>query len=371
MVQVDARVLRASALSFAAVLLLAACGPGSSSSPAASGGGASGSPNASGGGGTKGGTIYILTQSEQFDQIDPQRAYTGEDLAFFGGTIYRSLTAYKFSADPKEGTSLVPDLATDLGTHNADATQWKFTLRDGVTWQDGKPITCEDVKYGTSRTFATDVINQGPTYQIAYLDIPQDADGSSSYKGPYKKTGQDLYDKAVTCDGNTITFNLNKAVPDFNYTVTLGFSPVPAAADTGETYGQPGTPPVSSGPYQVDSYQTGNGGKLVLVRNPNWKAASDPYRGAFPDKWEVDFGIDPKVLDQRLMAPAGNDQFAIGYGGVQPENLQTVFKDEHTANSDFAGRAFSDYDPYARYYYIDVNKVPDVKVREAMAVALD
>jgi peptide/nickel transport system substrate-binding protein len=369
MVQVNARVLRASALGFAAVLLLAACGGGSSQSPAASGGGASAGPSA--GAPQKGGTIYMLTQAEQFDQIDPQRAYTGEDLAFFGGTIYRSLTAYKFSADPKEGTSLVPDLATDLGTHNADATQWSFTLRDGVTWQDGKAITCEDVKYGVSRTFATDVINQGPTYQIAYLDIPQDADGSSSYKGPYKKTGQALYDKAVTCDGNTITFHLNKAVPDFNYTVTLGFSPVPAAADTGETYGQPGTPPVSSGPYQVDSYQTGNGGKLILVRNPNWKPASDPYRGAFPDKWEVDFGIDPKVIDQRLMAPSGNDSFAIGYGGIQPENLATIFTDEHTANSQFLGRAFSDYDPYARYYYIDVNKVPNVKIREAMAVALD
>jgi len=75
--------LRASALSFAALLLLAACGAGTSSSPGASGGGPSAAPS----GGQKGGTIYMLTQAEQFDQIDPQRAYTGEDLAFFGGTI--------------------------------------------------------------------------------------------------------------------------------------------------------------------------------------------------------------------------------------------------------------------------------------------
>ena len=80
--------------------------------------------------------------------MDPQRVYTGEDLAFFGGTIQRSLTAYKFSSDAKEGTSIVPDLATDTGQHNADATQWTFTLRDGATWQDGSPVTCDDVKYG-------------------------------------------------------------------------------------------------------------------------------------------------------------------------------------------------------------------------------
>jgi peptide/nickel transport system substrate-binding protein len=345
----------------AAALVLAACGTNTSS-------GGSGNASQSAGQGQKGGTIFILSQAEQWDQVDPQRVYTGEDLAFFGATIYRSLVAYKYSADPVEGTSLVPDLATDLGTHNDDATEWSFTIRDGATFQDGSPVTCEDVKYGVSRTFATDVINQGPTYQIAYLDIPTDKDGSSSYKGPYKKTGQDLYDQAVTCDGNTITFKLNKPVPDFNYTTTLGFSPVPPDADTGETYGDN---PVSSGPYQIDSYDTGNGGKMILVRNPNWSAASDTYRGAFPDRWEVDFGIDPKVMDQRLMQSTGDDAFAIQYGNVQPENLATVFTDPKTAAPQFEGRATSDYDPYSLYYWVNVQKVPNVKIRQAMAVALD
>ena len=68
-----------------------------------------------------------------------------------------------------------------------------------MTFQDGSPITCADIAYGVSRTFANDVINQGPTYAIAYLDIATDADGSSSYKGPYTGVGQELFDKAVTC----------------------------------------------------------------------------------------------------------------------------------------------------------------------------
>ena len=33
----------------------------------------------------KGGTLTFLRPREQFDHIDPQRVYTGEDLAFFGG----------------------------------------------------------------------------------------------------------------------------------------------------------------------------------------------------------------------------------------------------------------------------------------------
>jgi peptide/nickel transport system substrate-binding protein len=264
-------------------------------------------------------------------------------------------------------------LATDLGTATNGGKTWSFTLRDGVTWQDGTDITCDDLKYGASRTFATDVINQGPTYAIAYLNIPSNADGSSQYPGPYKATPaqQALFDAAVTCSGKTITYNLSKAIADFNYTVTLGFAPVRKTDDTGETYGTVAPWVTSDGPYQVDSYTTGNGGKMVLVRNPNWKQSSDPIRTALPDKWEVDFGIDSKVIDQRLMQPSGADTTAIGYGGVQPENLATIFSDAKTANPDYAGRAFSDYDPYARYYWINVNKVKNVKIRQAIAVALD
>src|SRR5512141_1457996 len=117
MVGPDVRVRRALSLLAAGALLVAACG-GGTATPTPGGGGESAQPSSgesSAAGPTKGGTIYILTQAEQFDQVDPQRAYTGEDLAFFGGTIYRSLTAYKFSEDPKEGTSVVADLATDTG----------------------------------------------------------------------------------------------------------------------------------------------------------------------------------------------------------------------------------------------------------------
>jgi peptide/nickel transport system substrate-binding protein len=362
------------ALAFSVVtMLIAACGGGNpSQAPAGTGTPGSTTPAATTPTGpTAGGTVYVLTQAEQWDQVDPQRVYTGEDLAFFGGLTMRSLISYVYSADPKEGTSITPDMATDLGTASDGGKTWAFTLRDGVTWQDGTDVTCEDIKYGVSRTFATDVINQGPTYAVAYLNIPTDADGSSSYKGPYKGTGQDLYDKAVTCDGKTITVHLAKPVADFNYTVTLGFSPVRKADDTGETYGTVAPWVQATGPYQVESYTTGNGGKMTLVRNPNWKADSDPIRKAYPDKWEVDFGIDPKIIDQRLMTPSGVDETAVGYGGVQPENLATIFSDSKTANPDYAGRAFSDYDPYARYYWINVQKVKNVKIRQAMAVALD
>jgi len=328
-----------------------------------------------------GGTIYMLTQAEEFDDIDPQRAYTGEDLAFFGSTIMRSLTSYVFSDDAVVANGLQGDLATDTGTANATADEWSFTLRDGATWEDGSALVCEDIKYGVSRTFANDVITNGPTYAVQYLDIPsnpvsegEDAVYLSAYYGPYDGTGQDLFDAAVVCDGSTITFHLNQPVADFNYTVTLGFSPVPDPAihpDLPDAVDQYTLRPWSNGPYKIEEYTQGNGGHLLLTRNTAWNQASDPIRKAYPDTWEVLFGIDPKVMDQRLMASQGDDAFAVMYGNVQPENLATVFADNETPNPDFAGRAISDYDPYARYYWIDTQKMSNVKHRQALAAALN
>jgi peptide/nickel transport system substrate-binding protein len=350
--------VRAALVVAVGALALSACGGGGSTN-ASSSAGAGGTP-------TPGGKITYLEIGEQFSNVDPQRVYTGEDLAFFSGTIFRTLTAYKFSKDGKEGTSIVPDLATDTGTVADGAKTWTFTLRDGATFETGAPITCADVKYGVSRTFAVDIITNGPQYAVSMLDIPDAADGKgSAYKGPYKKTGQELFDKAVTCsaDNKTITFHLKRPVPDFNYTVTLtAFSPVPAAADTGEKYDDK---PVASGPYKIQTYKKGKGGQMILVRNDKWTQASDPYRHAYPDSWEVDLGLDPAVIDQRMIAGAAADQTAIAYE-LTPPSLPIVFNDPK-----FADRRTNELAPYTRYIAVNTKRVTNLKARQAIAVALD
>jgi peptide/nickel transport system substrate-binding protein len=345
---------KVAALAAASALLLAACG-GSDSGDA----GASGEESAA----TKGGTLTFITQGEQFNHLDPQRNYTGEDLAFTTAYINRTLVQYALSADDAEAGTLVPDLATDTGTPSENGKVWSFTLKDGPKWEDGTPITCADVKYGVSRTFATDIITDGPTYAISLLDIPKADDGSSQYKGPYTGEGQELFDKAVTCseDNKTITFNLVREAADFNYTTTLtAFSPVPEAKDTGEKYT---TAPVSSGPYKIENYTIGD--SLTLVRNENWDPATDDYRGAWPDKVVVDFGLTGSVITQRLIADSGDDQFALGLGdNIDPAQLAAVFNDPR-----FEDRRFDGYDPYVRYFAINTQKVPNVDHRKAIAAA--
>ena len=131
-----------------------------------------------------GGKLYFLTNYPKLDHLDPSRIYTGRDLAFENSFFIRTLVAYKPVPGP-QGASIVPDLATNTGVPSNKAKTWSFTLRPGSTFEDGKIITCADVKYGVSRVFATSVITDGPAYLQQWLDIPKDADGDSVYKGPY------------------------------------------------------------------------------------------------------------------------------------------------------------------------------------------
>ncbi|GAA4357964.1 ABC transporter substrate-binding protein [Angustibacter luteus] len=348
--------LRFVAVAAVGALALAACG-GNDDSGGTSGGGDTAA---------KGGTLTFLTTLEQFNHLDPQRNYTGEDLAFASAYLNRTLTTYKISRDGNEAGKLVGDLASDTGKASNGGKTWAFTLRDGAKWQDGSDSTCADIKYGVSRTFAQTVITDGPTYAISLLDIPKDKDGNSTYKGPYVTSNNNTaaFDKAVSCssDGKTITFNLAKPAGDFNYTVTLtAFAPVPKAKDTGEKYDDNVQ---SNGPYKITEYTKGQ--QLVMERNTNWTGQDDGYRGAYPDKIVVKFAIQPTTIDQRLEADAGEDAMAISRDALDTSSLTTVFNDPR-----FADRRVNDYDPYTRYIAINTKKVPNVKQRQAILAATD
>ena len=151
----------------AGALILTACSGGSSDGGSASGDSSASGTTAPSGEGQPGGTLTILNPAEQILSLDPQVVYTGEDIAFLSATIQRSLTAYQVAPGDAEGTTLVPDMATDTGTVSGGGTTWEFTIRDGVTWENGNPVTCEDVAYGVSRQFDIGLTEGGPVYAVS------------------------------------------------------------------------------------------------------------------------------------------------------------------------------------------------------------
>jgi len=274
----------------------------------------------------------------------------------------RTLVAYN-PVPGAAGANLVPDLATNTGIPSNNAKTWKFTLRPGTKFEDGTPITCEHVQYGTSRVFAQDVINNGPTYLLSWLDIPKDADGNSIYVGPYKSTpeAQAAFNKAVSCskDNRTITFQLNKSIADFNYLATYGvISPIQKKKDTGDKYD---LWPQATGPYKIaENSKT----QLRFVRNPQWSKASDPFRTPYPDEVIIQFGLDEEVIDQIMLEDT--IPTAINFGGPLPTN-----KDKFFSNPAFKNRRMNNSDPYANYIAFNVKAMPCLEIRQAMYYSRD
>jgi len=69
----------------------------------------------------------------------------------------------------------------------------------------------------------------------------------------------------------------------------------------------------------VKSYAPGS--KLELERNPNWDKSTDPARTGLPDAIVLDMGLQPDVVNQRLIADAGDDKFAATTGTSVPAAL--------------------------------------------------
>jgi peptide/nickel transport system substrate-binding protein len=340
------------ALGAVVALAAAACSGGSGGS------GATSSQSAA----TKGGTVYILNVGPH-NGLDPQQSYVGADLEFANRVYARSLTTYSSGEDAK----LIPDLATDTGTMTDGGKTWSFTLKGDAKWQDGQAVTCDDVKYGISRTFSTDVISNGPTYILSFLDVPAGSDGTPIYKGPLGKNtteGQAAFDKAITCEGEKITLHFSKPWADFNQaTASLAsFSPFRKDKEKGanslfDVF--------SNGPYMLEgTFDANKGG--TWVRNPNWDGATDTIRKAYPDKIVDVEGLTSETITQRLLADGGNDKNAITFTSAPAALLSQVVNSPTAKN-----RTLNPVAPYVDYLTPNFQSatMKDPIVRQAFAMA--
>ena len=302
-----------------------------------------------------GGTLRVV--SAEIDSLDPQRSYLPGVWNLM--RLYtRTLVTY--STEPGATGELVPDLATDLGTTTDGGKTWTFTLRKGVRFENGKPITSADLKYGISRSFASDVIVGGPTHIVDALDDP-----GNPYPGPYTREEDDPRFTAVaTPDERTIVFTLRRPMPDFPYVLALpSSSPVPVAADTGKRYG---SDPLSSGPYAISTVDPETG--IVLERNPQWDPATDPVRRALPDRVVVRTGLTGMERDQALLA--GSADVDISGTGVQTPTSVRVAAD---GEGELAGRVDDVTTGAVRLLAMPTDVAPmDVPAcRAAVAAAVD
>ena len=207
-------------------------------------------------------TLRINLASEP-DRLDPALLYT-VDGACLAVNSFAGL--YTHAAD---GT-LQPELATGY-TVSDDGLTYTFTLREGLTWSDGEPLTAEDFVYSWQR--AADPAN-GAVYSYLYSIIA----GYGTDAG-----------LAVSASEDGLSFTVELAAP-CPYMLDLAafpaFYPVPqhcveaaegylnedgSLLDSGAWATEAGF--VTSGAYTLESWTHDE--SMVYVKNPNyWNAQS-------------------------------------------------------------------------------------------------
>ena len=292
----------------------------------------------------KGGTLTVYSQPTP-STFDPTNIYyvDGNEVAKL---IYRTPTQYTM----RNGKPvLVPDL-TDLGTPSADNLTWTFKLKPGIKYQDGSDVKVDDLAYAIKRSFAHDIYNAGPTYQLTYF---KDGD---KYKGPY--TGGDKYDGVETQGTDTLVIHLAKPFNDLPYYMSFPmFTPIPKAKDTKQDYENH---PMTTGPYKVDSYLTGT--ELKLSKSAAWDPATDPARHQYVDGWDFKWGTDDPKTQQQIINSAGPDANAVNYNEIDNTLIQQATSAAH------ADQVVQGESPCTRVYQLDTRKIP-LEVRKAIATA--
>ncbi|MFI5643861.1 ABC transporter substrate-binding protein [Kitasatospora sp. NPDC051705] len=352
----------------ATALLASACSAGAGTGPAPAGAAAKetapltaalGSEKDSAGpapavsGARAGGTVNVYNATD-FRHLDPQKVYAG--AAYNASLLWgRQLTQYQV-VDGK--AKLVGDLATDTGISTDGGRTWTYRLKPGVAWEDGQPITSQQVKYGIERSF-------GKGYEVGPPYWPQWLTGEASYEDARKKyAGPQDGDLAAveTPDDRTLVFHFPQPQADVPYMAAQSSSsPVRKDKDTGTDYDRQ---PFASGPYRIVEHVQNT--RLVLERNPYWKAETDPIRSQYPEKFVFTFGKEALNINQEILSgrDGGADATTVSTA-LSPELYQTADTDPKARELVVSGRQGA----FVTQLVINNERVPDVAVRRALHLA--
>src|SRR5215203_3274384 len=136
-----------------------------------------------------------------------------------------------------------------------DKLTWTFTLRDGLEWHDGKPVTAEDCVASIKRWGAKDSMGQKLLGVVTDLSAPDAKTIKMVLKQPYG-----LVLESLGKSSSNVPFMMPKAVAggDANTQITES---------------------IGSGPFIFKKDEWKAGEKAVYVKNPKYKPRNEPASG--------------------------------------------------------------------------------------------
>lgn len=296
------------AVSITAMLALSACGQQANSA----------SDNAD--------ISVVFSNIAETTTLDPAIAFSSDGFEFVRN-VYDSLTQYE-----PGGVTIQPSLAESWEMSD-DATEYTFTLRDGVTFHDGSALTADDVVASIERVQG---VNQGPASIIANVAGVEAVDDSTV---TFTLSAPDVYlpgklQKIAIVSADAIEAN---ATADDEW-ATAWFAENEAGA----------------GPYTLSAWNKGSSIELAAYEDYylEWEAGT-------PTK--VTLRVDPDV--QTALQLMGQGQIDM-LGAVGPDDSATATSIDGVKLVEQSGLS-------VQILPLNVDTLPDVRIREALSIAFD
>ena len=285
------------------------------------------------------------------DTLDPQDASIANEIGVLT-LAYEGLT--RLDKDLKT----VP-AAAEKWAYNADATEVTFTLRDGLKYSDGSPLTAQDFVNAVRRSL--DPRGVVGDYQSTLFMI-KGADAILNTVVPTDEAKiPELFDKlGVTApDAKTLKFELTQPTPYFHTLASLWVI-YPAKQDLidkgGETWYEDVANQVGNGPWQITTID--KSANLIEFK------ANENYWAGRP---KLD-GLQVKYIDDLTVALQAYKNGEVDIMTPDPNDVPTIKSDATL------GKEYHEY-PGACMNAIsfNLNKPPfnNQKVREAFAYGFD
>ncbi len=165
-----------------------------------------------------------------------------------GLMIYETLFAWDSNLQPR------PQMV-ETWSVSEDGLTWRFTLREGLRFHDGKPVTTRDVAASLRRWMARDTVGSRLGYALASLDIIDERSFALALKRPF----------------GLMTYALGSAV-----------GAIPAIMREEDAQSDPGRPvttTIGSGSFRFVRDEWMAGQRVVYARNPDYRPRSEPPDG--------------------------------------------------------------------------------------------
>jgi ABC-type transport system substrate-binding protein len=286
------------------------------------------------------GGSMIVTYKDDVSTLDPAIGYDWQNWSMIK-SLFDGLMDYEPGT-----TELRPDLAESYEI-SEDGLVYTFSLRDGVTFHNGRPMTAEDVKYSLER-----VVN--PETQSPGAGFFGMIEGFDALNGG---EAEELSGVRVV-DDRTLEITLSRPDATFLHVMALNFAhvvPREAVEESGQDFGRE---PVGTGAYRLAEWTLGQ--RVVFERN------EDYWREGLPklDQITFEIGQEPNVALLRLQ----RGEVDILGDPIPPAQFLQVRDDPEWGDNIVEGGQL-----HTGYVTMNVNVEPfdDPKVRQAVNMAIN